>query len=45
MKLGGERVVGSAGGSKHCLWIRSSDGVTDCKWGPLEEVGGGRNGE
>ena len=42
-ELGGDGVVGSAGRSKYCIWIRSPDGITDHKWGPLEEVGGGWN--
>ena len=39
------RVAGSASRSKYCVWVRSPNGVADCKWEPLEEVGGGQNGE
>ena len=35
----------SASGSKYCIQVRSSNGVMDCKWGPLEKVGGGQSGE
>ena len=44
-ELEGDRVVGGAGGSKYCVWVRSPDGVMDCEQGPLEEVGGGQKGE
>ena len=44
-ELEGDGVVGGAGRSKYCIWVRSPGGVTDCEWGPLEEVGGSRNGE
>ena len=44
-ELGGEGAAGGADGSMYCVQIRSPDGVADCKWGPLEEVGDGQNGE
>ena len=44
-ELGGDGVACGAGGSKYCIQIRSPNGVADCKWGPLEEVGGGQNRE
>ena len=42
-ELGGDGVAGGASRSKYCIQIKSPDGVTDCKWGPLEEVAGGQN--
>ena len=44
-ELGGDGAAGAAGGSKYCIQVRSPDGVADCEWGPLDEVGGGQNGE
>ena len=44
-KLGGGGVAGGASGSKYCIQVGSSDGVMDCKWRPLEEVGGGQSRE
>ena len=44
-ELGGDGAAGGAGGSKYCIQVRSPDGVTDCEWGPLKKVGGGRNRE
>ena len=44
-KLEGNGVAGSASRSKYCVWVRSPNGIMDCEWGPLEEVGGGWNGE
>ena len=44
-ELGGDGAAGSAGGLKYCVWVRSPDGVTDHKQGPLDEVGGGQKGE
>ena len=44
-ELRGDGAAGAAGGSKYCVWVRSPDGVVDHKWGPLDEVGGGQNGE
>ena len=44
-ELGGDGVAGGASGSKYYIWVRFPDGVADRKWGPLEEVGGGQNGE
>ena len=40
-ELGDDGVPGGASGSKYCIQVRSPDGVADCRWGPLEEVGGG----
>ena len=34
--------AGDAGRSKYCIWVRSSNGVTNHEQGPLEEVGGGQ---
>ena len=42
-KLGVNEVADGAGRLKYCVWIRSPNGVTDCEWGPLEEVGSGWN--
>ena len=44
-KLEGGGVAGGASGSKYCIQVGSPDGVVDCKWGPLEEVGGGQSRE
>ena len=35
----------NVGRLKYCVRVRSPDGVADREWGPLEEVGGGWNGE
>ena len=44
-ELGGDGAAGNASRSKYCIQVRSPDGVVDRKWGPLDEVGGGWNGE
>ena len=41
-ELGGDGVAGDAGRSKYCVQVRSSNGVVDYEWRPLEEVGGGQ---
>ena len=44
-ELGGDGVADNVGRLKYCVRVRSPNGVTDHEWGPLEEVGGGWNGE
>ena len=44
-ELGGDGVAGDAGRSKYCVQVRSSNGVVDYEWRPLEEVGGGQKGK
>ena len=44
-KLEGDGAAGAASRSKYYIQVRSSDRVMDCKWGPLDEVGDGQNGE
>ena len=36
---------GKSLGNWEGIWIRSSDGVVDCEWKPLEKVGGGQKEE
>ena len=31
-ELSGEGAAGGAGRSKYCIWVRSSEGVTDHEW-------------
>ena len=44
-ELGGDGAAGSASRSKYCIQVRSSNGVADCEWRPLEKVGGGQKEE
>ena len=44
-ELGGDGMAGGAGRSKYCIQVGSPNGVTNHKWRPLEEVGGGQNRE
>ena len=44
-ELGGDWMAGGTGRSKYCIQVRSPNGVVDCKWRPLEEVGGGQKGK